>query len=162
MRSLDPSAKAAIVARVAVTELFGQYNYRLPQEGRLSDAAILYGDNGSGKTTLLNLIFHMLSPAGNRGHRTAIASVPFRRFEIELSDGTTFSATREGDLLVGGYLLECRKQGEVVARWDHVPTQNAATELESATMRDVELRRALARRLRESLNKSSVVVPAVL
>src|SRR5436309_13240168 len=83
-----------VIAQIRVEFLFGQYSYVLPREGVLPGAAILYGDNGSGKTTILNLVFHMLSPANNRGHRGAISSIPFRSFLINLSDGTQVVARR--------------------------------------------------------------------
>ncbi|WNC95038.1 AAA family ATPase [Paraburkholderia sp. FT54] len=59
------------------------------------DIVILYGENGSGKTTLLRLVFHMLSAANNRGHRTYIRKTPFQRLALYLSDGTILSAKRE-------------------------------------------------------------------
>src|SRR4051812_17290164 len=85
------------IRRVEVEDLFGSFTYEI--EARTFDASepnlvILYGDNGSGKTTLLRLIFHLLSPEPNGGHRTFVVNTPFQRFEVELGDGTLVSAER--------------------------------------------------------------------
>lgn len=84
---------AATVSRVTVNELFGRYTYELSAP-RDSNLFILYGDNGSGKTTILRLLFHLLSVAPNRGHRTWIGSIPFRRVKIDLTNGVTITAER--------------------------------------------------------------------
>lgn len=151
MRSIEPIAATPVLVRMVVNRLFGQYDYVIPSEGHFSDAAILYGDNGSGKTTLLNLVFHMLSPADNRGHRTAIAGVPFRRFEIELSNGTTLSATRAPEKLSGGYRLQIHQQGEPSASWDYepgprTPREETEFELQQHHGQLVPVRRATAGR----------------
>jgi len=87
---------------IGVTRLFGRYNYKLPASTELlDDVNILYGDNGAGKTTVLNLVFHMLSPADNAGHRTRISEVPFLQLDVALHDGTKLSAKKDPQLLVG-------------------------------------------------------------
>ena len=65
------AALAPRVISLAIRGLFGACNYDLPDEARgpFGESVILYGDNGSGKTTILQLVFHMLSPAHDRGHR---------------------------------------------------------------------------------------------
>ena len=88
------NAPRNLISRIRVDKLFGLYTYNLPNEGSFSEAAILYGDNGAGKSTLLRLAFHMLSPAGNRGHRTALTEVSYDRFEVELSSGVILRAQR--------------------------------------------------------------------
>jgi energy-coupling factor transporter ATP-binding protein EcfA2 len=91
---LNPHA----IVGINVEGLFGYLDYplRAPQEHRdiCRKLLVLYGDNGSGKTTILNLLYHMLSPEMKAGHRSAIAKVIFKRFEIALADGTTLRATR--------------------------------------------------------------------
>ena len=61
-----------LISRIRVEGLFGLYTYEVPQTGVLDNAAILYGDNGVGKSTMLRLVFHLLSSANNKGHRTAL------------------------------------------------------------------------------------------
>lgn len=80
----------------SLNDLFDYRNCEI--DGPVSDLIILYGDNGSGKTTVLNLIFHLLSPSSGRGHLNAIAKVPFRSLQVNLSDGTTITASRETDV----------------------------------------------------------------
>jgi energy-coupling factor transporter ATP-binding protein EcfA2 len=145
MATLKAASSGPILTRMAISGLFGQYDYAIPADGALTDAAILYGDNGSGKTTLLNLAFHMLSPADNRGHRTAIAYVPFRHFEMELTDGTTLSATREADKLVGGYRLDLRRPSGEAARWDYQPGPRPTERLEQLELQRLHGTIAVAR-----------------
>jgi len=74
----------------------------LPDKSQLmDDVNILYGENGAGKTTLLSLVFHLLSPADNAGHRSRIAEIPFAHLEVTLKDGTTISAKKDLQLLIG-------------------------------------------------------------
>ena len=87
---------------MSVTKLFGRYNYTLPASNQfLDDVNILYGENGAGKTTLLSLVFHLLSPAENAGHRNQIYEIPFVQLEVALKDGTRISAKKDPQLLVG-------------------------------------------------------------
>mgnify|MGYP001596305897 CR=1 FL=1 len=58
---------ARLISAIRIEKLFGLYTYDIPQDGELSNAAILYGDNGVGKSTVLRLVFHLLSAAHNRG-----------------------------------------------------------------------------------------------
>ncbi len=93
-----------VISRVQVERLFGHFTYDLNGEGAdLSKLLILYGDNGSGKTTILNCIFHLLSPATNRGHRGALARVPFKLFSVRLGKDTVVTAERSQGNLVGGF-----------------------------------------------------------
>ncbi|MCI0464938.1 MAG: hypothetical protein L0Z62_49080 [Gemmataceae bacterium] len=106
------------IARVSVEKLFGQFTYQLPPKDAewpdLSNLLILYGDNGSGKTTLLKLLFHLLSPEPSRGHKSTVASVRFRRFGVELADGTTIEALRGGRSLEGPYRAAIIKGSETI------------------------------------------------
>lgn len=90
------------IRSISVTKLFGRYNYILPASNQLlDDVNILYGENGAGKTTLLSLVFHLLSPSENAGHRNRIAETPFSKLEVTLKDGITISAMKDPQLLVG-------------------------------------------------------------
>ena len=87
-----------------MNRLFGHLTYDLQAESDdISRIFILYGDNGSGKTTILNCIFHLLSPATNRGHRGALAKVPFSRFSVTLGNGAVVTARRTPDSLIGSF-----------------------------------------------------------
>ena len=98
MAPLSLSARL-LLKRVEVSGLFGRYDYAIPPRGRSVGGdgrlLVIYGDNGSGKTTILRLVFHLLSPAQNRGHRSHLARTPFRRLAVELVDGTRVVAERD-------------------------------------------------------------------
>src|SRR6266436_939649 len=99
------SLDAKTVRRICVEALFGQYDYDLVPDDVSTDISsilILYGDNGSGKTTILGLLFHLLSSSNKEGHRNTIARIPFRKFEVTLTDGTRISLWRNEEL-VGPY-----------------------------------------------------------
>ena len=104
--------KAATISSISVVRLFGRYSYHLPAR-QDSNLLILYGDNGSGKTTILRLIFHVMSPARHRGHRTWIGGVPFERFRVDLSDGTAISVARTRPT-AGSYTYEIYKGSECI------------------------------------------------
>jgi len=90
------------IKSIYLSKLFGRYTYKLPNEGEgLSELNILYGENGLGKTSLLSLVFHLLSPARNKGHKTAISAIPFHELQVTLNDGTIISATKDAQLLKG-------------------------------------------------------------
>lgn len=113
-----------VISRMRVEGLFGLYTYELPDRGSLSEAAILYGDNGAGKSTLLRLAFHMLSPANNRGHRTALRDVGYQSFEVELSSGVVLKAQRHAE--TRALLLTISEGGRVRAFWPFVPKSDRA------------------------------------
>jgi len=97
------------VTSIFVERLFGLYTYKLlPNDGDNSATPrliLLYGDNGSGKTTIVQLLFHFLSPADARGHRTYIALTRFKRFGVTFDNGRTLVAERSGDNLEGPYTI---------------------------------------------------------
>jgi energy-coupling factor transporter ATP-binding protein EcfA2 len=100
------------VRRISVKGLFGRYTYELQLHSAdkvdKSKLLILYGDNGSGKTTLLEMLFHLLNPARGGGHRSFIAKRIFRRFAVELGDGTEIIAERDAETLVGDFRMVIR------------------------------------------------------
>lgn len=88
---------AKLIASIRVEKLYGLYTYTLPSTGTLSNAAILYGDNGVGKSTILRLVFHLLSAANNRGHRTALYKADFKRLEVKLTSNVSLEASLSDD-----------------------------------------------------------------
>ena len=113
------------IDRVEVKGLFGLYAYVLPQEGSFSNATILYGDNGAGKSTLLRLVYHLLSAAGNRGHRNELFRAKFDYLCVHLSSGFTVTAKPEGNEDAPALLLEIREGERVLARWDFTPRDHS-------------------------------------
>jgi energy-coupling factor transporter ATP-binding protein EcfA2 len=107
---------------IAIFNLFGRYSYKLPATGESLDTlSIIYGENGAGKTTLLNLVFHLLSPASNRGHRSKIASTPFSTLEVILIDGTKLTATKDSQLLTGPVLFTIEPPVGRKVQWRFIP-----------------------------------------
>ncbi|MFD0362724.1 AAA family ATPase [Nocardia sp. GCM10030253] len=95
------------IQHLSVVKLFGRYTYDLtvPKvDGDISRLVLLHGDNGSGKTTVLNMLWHTLSTAEDRGHKSELAKTPFRRFIVDFSDGSHVSVEKR-DGLVGDYDL---------------------------------------------------------
>jgi len=105
------------IAQIVTKSLFGYFDYtlRASVSDEWSAPVILYGDNGSGKTTILELLFHLLSPAPNRGHRNAIAKIPFKMFQVVLTDGTSVTAARAAERLIGGYAMIAERSGDRIA-----------------------------------------------
>lgn len=112
------------IVGIDVDDLFGSYSYKLrpTESNQTHQLLLLYGDNGSGKSTISQLLFHALSRHNGRGHRTFLAKTMFRRFAVHFSSGTSFTAIREGDELVGPYSLIGRSDNGEEARVD-VTTQ---------------------------------------
>jgi len=104
---------APVVSSIQISELYGRYSYTIRVPGQSAPPIILlYGDNGSGKTTILNLLWNLLSPANNKGHRTAIARTPFRTFTVSLSNGDKIEV-RKLDGLTGSFeIIVTRKRKE--------------------------------------------------
>ena len=107
------------IRRIYVERLFGQYTYDLLDKDLPLDTAtkllLLYGDNGSGKTTIMRILFFLLSHLDGQGHKTKVAQIRFKTFNVEFADGTSVVAERPQDV-VGPYDLRVAKGGEVVAR----------------------------------------------
>lgn len=108
-----------LISSIRVVNLFGLYTYRLPEKGSFTNASILYGDNGVGKSTILRLAFHLLSAAGNRGHRNALYKTIFDHFEVELSSGICVSASRDKEF--DHLSFRITKSGKKIAVWDFKP-----------------------------------------
>jgi energy-coupling factor transporter ATP-binding protein EcfA2 len=110
------------IRSISVTRLFGRYNYTLPDSSQLlDDVNILYGENGAGKTTLLSLVFHLLSPAENAGHRNRIAEIPFSQLEVALKDGTKILAKKDPQLLVGPVEFRITGSHQKAVTWRFTP-----------------------------------------
>ena len=96
------------IKRIRVRKLFGTYDYSLSASEDASDPdrlMILYGDNGSGKTTILKTLFHLLAPERREGHKSAVAKVPFTRFEINFTSGDHVWAQRPENKIIGSFTM---------------------------------------------------------
>lgn len=101
---MPETAENAVVASpllrsVEVTGLFGRYDYTLDfpaieRSGGKPSLHLMAGGNGTGKTTLLRLVYHVLSPANNRGHRSYLAKTKFESIRVALTDDTVFKIVR--------------------------------------------------------------------
>lgn len=110
---------ARLISKIRVQKLFGLYTYEIPGAGELHNSAILYGDNGVGKSTILRLVFHLLSAAGDRGHRTALYRADFESIEVTLTSGVLLTA-RTAELEPSKLLvLEVVESGRPVAVWEY-------------------------------------------
>jgi energy-coupling factor transporter ATP-binding protein EcfA2 len=119
--SLQPlTGRGFLVAEVQVDGLFDRHSYRISP--LTSEAArrggpplmLLYGENGSGKTTILRILWHLLSPADNRSHRSSLARIPFRSAFVRLGNGDAITLTK-ADALIGSYSISVtRRRGENV------------------------------------------------
>jgi len=97
------------IEKIHIEKLFGKFNYEIPnstqnENNDFSRILILYGDNGSGKTTILQIIYHLLSPISKKGHKTFIAKIPFKKFEIYLNNGIRIVAERKKKI-IGSFSL---------------------------------------------------------
>lgn len=118
MKNLSTTANRFFLARIVARKLFGHFDYDLDLSSRNSGPnrlAILYGDNGSGKTTLLKMVFHLLSPVDNKGHKSVLAKIKFQRFEVALADGTTISAQRAEGKITGDFRLRISNADKKIA-----------------------------------------------
>lgn len=112
---------ARLISSIRVEKLFGLYTYDIPDTGELSTAAILYGDNGVGKSTLLRIVFHLLSAADNRGHRTALYNSQFEKLVVVLSTGVKLTAHFTDEEGAKVLVLEVVEDNRTIAAWDYRP-----------------------------------------
>ena len=110
-----------LISSMKIEGLFGLYDYSIPKIGSLQNASILYGDNGVGKSTLLRLAFHLMSPASDRGHRTALYNTEFKSLEVILSSGAKLTAKKikKNELII--LLMEIWEGDLRTAIWDYCP-----------------------------------------
>jgi energy-coupling factor transporter ATP-binding protein EcfA2 len=126
----DDQPESALLADLEVEGLFGRYDYALPVPvDAVADRLVLfYGENGTGKTTVLRLVWHLLSPANNLGHRTALRRVPFRRLTASLSDGVTLVAEKPRGL-TGPLSISLHAGGKTnVSEWGSPESENSLFE----------------------------------
>jgi energy-coupling factor transporter ATP-binding protein EcfA2 len=116
VKSIMPSH---LIRSIRIDNLFGLYSYKLPVEGFLSDASILYGDNGVGKSTILKLVFHLLSPSGNSGHRTALLEANFSYLEVNLTNDICVSAKKESNTKNDFVVHKVERDKQLLAIWEH-------------------------------------------
>lgn len=126
--------KAATISRFKIDALFGLYTYEIPSANvGLSRTPILYGENGLGKTNILRILFHLLSPAGDRGHRTSLGKIKFRRVDVFLSNAIVVSAIRTGEKIDGAIRLQVERQvdasRELLGAWDWYPKDDPSREV---------------------------------
>lgn len=140
------------IASIHLINLFGRYTYEIPAKNeKLSDLNILYGENGLGKTTLLSLVFHLLSPARNRSHKTTISKIPFHQLIVKLHDGTIISAEKDPQLLIGPCNFRIGS-GDTVAEWRFVPGERAGREFDDIS-EDIEIE-SLPSEVKESVRQA--------
>lgn len=149
--NVNAGAAGVSIKWVRIDELFGLYNYEIPgHKQSLDRTPILYGENGLGKTTILRVLFHLLSPDGNAGHRTALGAIKFRHAEVGLTNSVVVRATRSHDRLEGAMKLEvARGDGnEMLGAWDWYPKDDPERESTQRWLAHVDP--ATAQRLAQS------------
>lgn len=105
-----------------VDDLYGRHTYKVraaTTNNAPSHLILLHGDNGSGKTTLLRLLWHALSPADNRNHRSTLAQIPFRSMSIHFTDGSRIGIVKK-DGLTGTftYTISGGSRGEIATLFE--------------------------------------------
>lgn len=153
----------ALLARMEVRGLFGRYSYdiEVPVEAGSERLLLFYADNGRGKTTVLRLLWHLLSPADNRGHRTAIGRIPFERIYVTLSDGTEIRASR-GSPSDGPYVLRLRHEGKTLSETEWAGSNDRSNRFSGWHLADLReqlqaLPEDLQREARDHLARSAYI-----
>ncbi len=115
------------IKSIHVRKLFGSYDYDLiskEESTNFDKLIILYGDNGSGKTTILKCLFYLLSPDRAKGHKSMVASIPFKSFEIVFSNGDKVLAERSDTSLVGTFSMTIQAEGEKSKSMEFISDKN--------------------------------------
>lgn len=165
---LGQRTTVASIARVKLDALFGLYAYDIPpNEGSaLGRTPILYGENGLGKTTVLKILFHLLSPAGNRNHRSALGKIKFRKAEVFLSNGVTVSANRSGEKLLGGVRVEVARvtdsNRELLGGWDWFPENDPDGEASRRFFASIDTSVVRELKVRSSKERSKALESALV
>jgi len=106
-----------VITNISIKRLFGRYSYSIPthdtsgEPGGHRRLMLLYGDNGSGKTTILRLVYHLLSSAARRGHRSFIARTPFEELSVSFANTMKISVSRPEDKLKGSFMVTITEAG---------------------------------------------------
>jgi energy-coupling factor transporter ATP-binding protein EcfA2 len=114
----------ARIKSILVEKLFGFLSYKIKTRSQ-EDLIVLYGDNGCGKTTILNLIFHSISPEDEKGHRTFVAGIPFKKFEITFIDGHSVIISRK-EATNGPFTMRVKRSSQELASHKFTLTRDAA------------------------------------
>jgi energy-coupling factor transporter ATP-binding protein EcfA2 len=115
------------ISSVEVRGLFGTYDYSLRPPGQDYDVDrlwILYGDNGCGKTTILKTLFHLLAPDSGEGHKTAVAGIPFGRFEVSFTSGEQVWAERASGRTSGTFKMGVKLKGKKQITYTYVANED--------------------------------------
>ena len=122
------------ITEIIVEKLFGMYNYTLSMKSTdpdLKRMMILYGDNGCGKTSILKLIFHLLAPEDNEGHKSEVASIPFMKIEIRFTDSSIITAYRENNCLIGSFNMEIKHPRKEIQKVEFICKEGYTIRAES-------------------------------
>ncbi len=151
---------AQLITKIRVERLFDLYTYEIPRQGTLSNATILYGDNGIGKSTILKLAFHLLSAAGDRGHRSQLYNTSFQRLEVSLASGVVLTAATSRQDPNRVLTLEVRVNGRAAAVWDYQPREHreiSEAYIEFSDVSGTVVRRAVPARSRGAGEEGAVL-----
>lgn len=103
------------ISKIRIEKLFGKYDYYITSDQKnivdFSRLIIFYGDNGTGKTTILKLIYNLLTPKRRGGHKSFLAKIRFKNFEIEFNDGTSIKVYRSEKRIIGSYSVSISENG---------------------------------------------------
>lgn len=88
---------------------------------------------------MLRLAFHLLSAAGNRGHRTALYNTAFDRLEVDLTSGVSVVAMRsiqdDNEMLS----LTVAEDGRAKAIWNYKPKADESAEASALEQLEIHI-----------------------
>lgn len=162
--SMARLAPASIV-RVRIEKLFGMYTYDLQGPNNLGRTPILYGENGLGKTNVLRILFHLLSPAPDRGHRSALGRIRFQRADVWLSNSILVSASRsqktplEGQIRLEVNRLVGSNTKQLLGAWDWFPKGDPGRETSQRLLSHIDpaTARLISRRSSSTKEKTRAI-----